>query len=119
MSSATNSNWTSQLKVKQLKQILRHKQIEEERGCVERSDLENLVRSHVETLEAANEILSALSSAEQQQSKNKGGGGVEETFVKQLRQVLGEDRGVMNYTLYIPSSEHIQRMKDFAKAECL
>lgn len=110
------SNWTSQLKVKQLKQILRHKQIDGERGCVERSDLENLVRSNVETLEAAKQILSGLSSAEQQ-PKTKQGGGSQEALVKQLRQVLGEDRGVMNYPRYTPSSEHVQRMKDFAKAE--
>lgn len=113
----STANWTSELKVKQLKQILRHKRIDEERGCVERSDLEDLVRSNVETLEAANKILSTLSTAERQQSKTTNGGGSQEALVKQLRQVLGEDRGVMNYIQYTPSSEHVQRMKDFAKAE--
>lgn len=110
-STSTESSWTSQLKVKQLKQVLRLKAVTDE--CVERSELDVLVRTHVESLEAAHEL---LKQAEQPSSSSNNDMTTTQhkDIMNQLQQVLRQDRGVLNYTHYTPSSTHLARMKKFA-----
>jgi hypothetical protein len=129
-------HWTKQLKAKQLKRILHTKPAAAEalRGCVEWSDLDALAQKHVSSLEEAETILSASSGAAGRKETMgtapvaRGASGTStagtatttdhsttEEVLMQLKQILGQDRGVVNYTHYNPSAEHLERMKKFTE----
>jgi hypothetical protein len=104
----TVGNWAKQLKVQQLKQLLRARSIKEERGCVERSELEALAVANYGSLEEAQTIL-----AQQEYPTKKKDQLPNNATMEELKRVLGEDRGVMNYTNYVPSQQHLERMMQF------
>lgn len=87
-SNMTVGNWAKQLKVQQLKQLLRARSITEERGCVERSELEALAVANFGSMDEAQTIL-----AQQEYPTKKKDQLPSDDTMEKLKRVLGEDRG--------------------------
>jgi hypothetical protein len=114
----TESNWVNELKVSQLKQILRARSVDldEERGCSERSELENLAMTNIGSLGEAQEIMNqSKHSAANSSSKKEIDSNRYSTIMAQLKQVLSDDRDVLIYYNYTPSKEHLERIQQAKK----
>lgn len=103
-------NWAKWLKVSQLKQILRARSVDKERGCIERSELENLAMTNIGSLEEAREILNQ-NRQDAAKSSFKNNSNRYSTVMGQLKQVLSDDRDVLIYANYTPSQEHLERIE--------
>jgi hypothetical protein len=91
-SSTVTSSWCSKLDTKQLKQLT--KPLPAARACIERSDLEDLVRAHYQSLDQAQLTLTTLD---------------------RLQQILRQDRSVLNFIHYETSLEHKKRLAQLAQ----
>jgi hypothetical protein len=111
-SSSTTSNnagahWSIKLRVKELQQLLRARDIPEERGCVERSRLAALVEYTFPSREEATKLLAELN---QNADDTKKPAINSKMLFAQIEVLLAEDRTVLSYTNYTPSASHLQRM---------
>jgi len=87
--SAVANNWIKELKVSQLKMVLGAKAI----GCTEKGELEALV---VESNMTHEEVLLKVNQS---------------NTMEHLKRILGEDRGVVLFSNYTPSRQHMDRME--------
>ena len=80
--------------MKQLVALIPPSSSKSHEGCVERSDLENLVESYYESSNEAQSIL---------------------TTITNLQRVLSQDRNKLNFEEYTVSDRHKQRLEELAK----
>ena len=92
----SNSSWTLDLSVKELKQL--SATLDGAERCFEKSDLQQLVAKHYKSLEEARSQVSRTSDT-----------------LSRLKTILSQDRGVQNFEHYTPSDEHKERMNYLAE----
>lgn len=103
----SEAGWTPKFKISEMLLLL--EDVPDAAQCLERSEMESMVREHFSSMEEARAILESKKESKKK-AKQQRQGQRRNDPLERLQRVLSQDRAVLNFDQYTTSTEHNKRM---------